>query len=116
MKQLTREDVTIALSAEQDDTPVRGNAMVSGDDTFDREVEDGILRRLERGDIWAWATVAVTVSWESFSATTYLGCCCYDGEDDFREPVEYFDAMVDEALTDLNNTVQETWKQLKDLK
>lgn len=56
--------VTYALSIEEELTQVRGNAMASGDDKLDREVEDAILARLESGDQWAWCGVIVTASIE----------------------------------------------------
>ena len=43
---------TIEVTAAQDDIPVRGNAMASGDDATDRECEDDILTRLDSGDVW----------------------------------------------------------------
>lgn len=55
----TEGEVVYLLWIEKDYTPVRGNAMASGDDKLDREVEDEILARLGRGDTWAWASVDV---------------------------------------------------------
>jgi hypothetical protein len=40
---VTLSDVTITLTCEPEDVPVRGNAMASGDDAYDRKVENRIL-------------------------------------------------------------------------
>ena len=54
---------TISIHVEQDDTPVRGNAMASGDDAADR-----ILTELS-WNVWAWATVEVRAdSWGEYSS------------------------------------------------
>ncbi len=54
---LTKEDIHIRVAAFPEDIPVKGNAMCSGDDDFDLQVETEILERLEQDDVWAWATV-----------------------------------------------------------
>jgi hypothetical protein len=106
----TLDDVTITLTAEQDDLPVRGNAQASGDDALDRATEDEILARLDRGDVWAWASVRVRATWTAPSGTeyhgdAYLGGCSYRDEAGFREPYGYYDQMVGEAIADLNATI-----------
>jgi len=107
MRTITKDDVEITVRAEQDEIEVRGNALASGDDAADRECEDEILARLERGDVWAWAAVTVRVTWTAPSGRQYrgedhLGACSYRDERDFREPGGYFDDMVGEALSRLN--------------
>jgi hypothetical protein len=91
------DKVKYTLHVEQDDSPVRGNAMASGDDAVDKEVEDEILARLERGDIWAWAAVKVTASFLDFEGEDWLHGCSYKDEANFREPGGYFDDMKHEA-------------------
>lgn len=63
----------------QDDMEVRGNALDSGDTAEDKRVEDAILKRLDRGDVWAWATVRVVASIPGIDVEgdDYLGACCY---------------------------------------
>ena len=112
-KPLVQEEVTIRLEAEPEWVPVAGNAIASGDDAFDRQIEDEILARLEQGDIWAWAAVTVTVSWGPFSASDHLGCCSYAAEGDFRQSGGYFDDMVDQALEELNTIILDAYRQLK---
>lgn len=110
---IQREEATISVLAEPDFIPVEGNACVSGDDAFDREIERDILRRLDQGDVWAWATVAVIVIWGPFEGRAYLGCCCYEDEEDFRQPGGYFEDMVAEVLDELNKAVQDAYHRLK---
>lgn len=98
----TTAHVEITVHARQDDTPVRGNAMASGDDAADREMENWILTRLLDGDEWAWADVEVratlyTESVKRLTASTYLGCCTYDNEAAFRADDGYFTDMAKEA-------------------
>jgi hypothetical protein len=59
IRKLTEADVEFTVRVEQDDTPVRGNAMASGDDAADRECEDEILSRLEAGNVEAWCVLTV---------------------------------------------------------
>ncbi|MCC6694892.1 MAG: hypothetical protein IT365_04585 [Candidatus Hydrogenedentes bacterium] len=113
-KPLTREEIAIRLKVEPEFIPVEGNALASGDDAFDREVEGGIFRRLEQDDVWAWAMVTVNVSWGLFSASDHLGCCSYADEEDFRQPGGYFDDMVDGALEELNKLTEDASRQLKE--
>lgn len=109
---LTLSEVTVRLSAEMDWAPVRGNALVSGDDAFDKQAEDEVLTRLDQGDIWAWAAVTVTVAWNGQEASTHVGCCSYRDEADFRQPGGYFDDLVGEALDGLNQALEELYARL----
>ena len=112
-KPLTREEIAIRLKVEPEFVSVEGNAMASGDDAFDREVEQDIVSRVQHGDVWAWAMLTVTASWGLFSCSDHLGCCSYADEEDFRQAGGYFDDMVDEALQDLNKIILDTYRQLK---
>lgn len=96
-------EVIYTLTIEDEDIPVRGNAQASGDDEDDREVEDGIIRRLERGDLWAWCTVKVTATIEGCDevGTNYLGGCSYEDEKDFCAEGGYYKDMCHEAREDL---------------
>ncbi len=93
---------TIEVSAEQDDIPVRGNAMATDEPDLDRECEDEILARLDRGDVWAWAHVTVKATCEDCGAEgeDRLWGCSYEGEKDFTQPGGYYDDMVDAAEED----------------
>jgi len=89
--------VSYEIEVCQDDTPIRGNAMCSGDDDFDRQVEDEIIAALNDGDVWAWACVRVVARYDGIDSVVgddYLGCCSYKGQDEF-ESCPYYEDMKD---------------------
>lgn len=97
-------EITYHLTVEMEETPVRGNAMASGDGALDAKVEDEILARLNAGDVWAWADVTVTAKvtfeGEVFTARASLGCCSYRDEAEFMADGVY-DDMCKEAREEL---------------
>jgi hypothetical protein len=97
----------ISIIAVQDDLQVRGNAIASGDPKYDQEVENEILERLEQGDIWAWAAIEVRAECRGLSASAYLGACCYQSEDDFKNAGDYYPDLVTEATTELADLVKD---------
>ena len=105
-KTFSKSEVAYTLEAEFDDIPVRGNAIVSGDDAEDKRIEDSILRRLENGDVWAWASVKVIASWNGIEGVDYLGACSYEDEDDFKQPGGYYEDMKAEALASLKVNIK----------
>ncbi len=114
-RELKIEEVEFELTVEEEDMPVRGNAMASGDDAADKEVEDEIIERLERGDIYAWFQAKMTAKWEGFTGVDYLGGCSYTSEKDFMEPGGYYDDMKNQALYDLNKKIKEKAEKLQAL-
>lgn len=54
-----------------------------------------------RDDPWAWFCAKVTVSFDGFSATDYLGGCSYHSEDDFKKPGGYYTDMIHCCCVDL---------------
>jgi hypothetical protein len=108
-------EVKFTLTVEQDDIPVRGNAMASGDDDLDRQVEDEIVDRIDRGDVWAWASVCVEAHWNGFVGRDCLGGCCYTDEEDFVKNGGYYESMKSEALADLNSEIEAQYLKLKNL-
>lgn len=95
---------TITIHVEQDDIRVRGNAVASGDPDFDKKVEDEILARLDKGDVWAWASVEVRAEFRGLVHSSYLGACCYESEEDFKTG-GYYEDMVREAVGGLADKV-----------
>lgn len=106
MKRLNEKDVVYTLEAEFDDLQVRGNCVASGDDEYDKKVEDEIIRRLENEDVWAWASVKVTASWNGIEGVDYLGGCSYRDEEDFKTPGGYWEDMKAQALEDLKTNIR----------
>lgn len=95
--------VSYEIECFPEDTDVRGNAMASGDDDYDREVEDSILADLSDGNDWAWCTVRVTARYDGVDCAVgqdYLGCCSYASREDF-EACDYCADMKDQAREDL---------------
>lgn len=115
VRELTAADVEFEVTAEPEDVPVRGNALASGDDAADKEYEDEILRRVVRGDTWAWCVVIVTAKWSDYVGRAVLGGCTYDGEADFRKNSMYIEDMKAEALDDLNRVIADHADKLKPL-
>ncbi len=109
---LTPKEVTIVVTPFPEELPAKGNAICSGDEVFDRKVETEIVTRVENGDIWAWATVCVTAEWEALKENEYLGCCCYESEEDFRNNSGYFEEMVDQAIISLNTRLQGLYEKM----
>jgi len=87
-------EIEIELEATQDDLCVRGNALASGDDEIDRACENEIIRRLDSGDVWAWASVEVKVTKGGLSESEYLGGCSYRDAKDFKRGGYYYDMVL----------------------
>ncbi len=77
----------------------------SGNSPEDRAADLAMFKdmraRLNAGDIWAWFSAKVTVSFDGLTSDQYLGACSYTDEADFRND-GVFDDMVSEAIDDLN--------------
>ena len=114
LRKLKENEVDFELIVHNEDIDVRGNAIASDDDEFDKQIEDEIIDRLNRGDIWAWCCVEVKATFGRFSSSDYLGCCCYEDEDDFISG-GYYEDMKSQALDELNNELQATYHELKAL-
>lgn len=91
---------SITLTCEPSDIPIEGNASAIDAET-DRKQERWIKRQLARGNEWAWCTAIVRASYAGLTGSDVLGCCSYLSESDFKQPGDYYDDMVREALRDL---------------
>jgi len=98
---MSKPVVTYRIEVEPDDNPVRGNCMASGDDAADKAYEDEIIRRLDNGEVWAWAVVKVVAECEGFEGHDYLCGCTYKDEKDFIQGNDYYPDMKAAALADL---------------
>lgn len=114
LRELEEHEVTFEVLCLEEDTPVRGNALASGDDAEDRKAEDSVLQALDRGNQWAWCCVRVRAVWRGFQGTDHLGCCSYADEEDFKR-CGYFADMKAEALADLNRKLACKAKRLAPL-
>jgi hypothetical protein len=101
-----KPDIIYSIVVEQDDMPVHGNAIDSGDAKADKEIEDEILARLDRGDTWAWAQVDVRAECGGQTGHAYLGGCSYQDENDFKRG-GYLPQLQEEAREDLLRVMRE---------
>ena len=99
MRQLTMSDIEFTIECLHEDTPVRGNYMVTDDNEADRAEENKILHDLECND-WAWCCVKVTGRFRGLGSSAYLGCCSHHNEQDFING-GYYDDMRQEVLDNL---------------
>lgn len=106
MKTLKIKDIEWRVIATQDDIPVRGNALQSGSAAIDEQCEGEINRRLDNGDVWAWASVEVRGYWNGIEASDYLGCCSYEDEADFRKNSGYFEDMQQTILDEIQEKAE----------
>jgi hypothetical protein len=113
LRQLTADRVAFRLTYEKDDLPVRGNAQVSGDDNDDRQVEDEILARLDRGEAYAWCVLKVEACWGGFVGSATLSAVSVAEEKDLEVEAEDLKA---EALDDLNEQIAKTHRVLETLR
>jgi len=110
----------ITVVTEPEDQSVRGH-YDSGDAAADREMEADIMRRLDKGDQWAFCCVKVIAELETDDGrllrgeSAWLGGCSYKNEKEFRQPGMYFDDMKAEALTELQEDYDSAaqWTKLK---
>jgi hypothetical protein len=100
MRIVPMNEIEFIVEVLPEEAPVRGNAMASGDDDFDRKVEDEIFASLMHGNEWAWCKVEVTACVDGIEGTDYLGCCNYDSEEDFRKGSEW-EQMKEQAAWEL---------------
>lgn len=99
-----KNNAHISFDPQEEDVPVRGNALASGDDALDKECEDKIIERLNQGDLSAWFCAKVTAECFGFKESTYLGACSYDSFEQFQSD-EYYKQMIDDVLSELANTL-----------
>lgn len=104
-RELKESEVEFTLECLPEETPIEGNALVSGDDEQDRAHEQWVRDQLESGNEWAWCTVKVTARFNGFEGSDYLGCCSYLSERDFCEVDGYYPQMREEALSRLNEEI-----------
>ena len=110
------KNINYRISIESECAPIAGNALDSGDPETDRKYEKSLLRAVRNGRQWSWCQVTVTAELlDGFdvvlSASTYLGCCSYGSEHDFRN-CDYYADMKTEVLEELEAKVASVLKCL----
>lgn len=100
------EEVEFSLTVEEEDSPVRGNVLASGNEALDRAAENEVFERLKRGDIWAWASVCITAEWKGITADAWIGGCNYKDEIAFKAEGGYYGDMKVDAYDRLIEKLQ----------
>jgi hypothetical protein len=114
LRKLKPHEVEYVVEAHEESVPVRGNVLASGDSQLDKEAEDDVNERLNKGEPWAWCCVHVEAKWRGFVGRDTLGGCSYHSEKDFRLG-PYFEDMCQVALEDLNEQVEQAAEELSEL-
>ncbi len=107
MRQFIPTELAFTLFCEPDDLPIKGNALVSGDDEADRECEEKIQAQLDAGNRWAWCLITIRADWGGFSGFDNLGACSYVNAEGFCQPGDYYEDMVGNAIEDLLDKIRE---------
>lgn len=105
-KPLTESEAQFQVQVEEETyLSVEGNALASGDDALDKQVEKEIISRLHRGDSLAWCCITVIATWNGFSYATSLGACSLNKDSEVEDTVKDH-GMREEALSYLNREIQ----------
>ena len=113
MRKISLEEIDWEIDCLPEDTPVRGNLVVSGDDDQDEADEDKVIEDLEHNP-WAWCCVRVTGRWMGLEASDFLGCCSYESEADFRRSGGYYQGMQDIIRGELQQMAEKIVKEMRD--
>jgi hypothetical protein len=105
MKQLEIKDIGIEIVCEPEESAIYGNCQATDDDVADRRAADAIKRQLRNGNQWAWCTVRVKCDYRGLESSSYLGCCSYKSENDFKAS-DYYADMVAECLAELQSKLE----------
>lgn len=100
------QDIRWKLECLDEDIPIRGNAICTGDSKEDKEIEDNIIEELEYNP-WAWCCVRLTGYYKGLEASDYLGGCSYKSEKDFIENSGYYYDMQARILEELEGQLEE---------
>lgn len=102
---LDLNDVAYSWDYDPSEVPVRGNAVASGDDTFDRECENRILADLANGEDYAWCDVVVKATLGPFVGVDSLCAVSVHKESDLESMIKEY-GMRENALTDLTTQIK----------
>jgi|688.fasta_scaffold61797_9 hypothetical protein len=100
----------VKITVRQSDIPIKGNAIASGDDEYDRNVEDQIISDLEC-NVWAWCDITVSLELEVDGNTLQggdsIGACNYRNEKEFMESLypEMVQNAINEAIDGLKRSI-----------
>ena len=79
--------------------------------------DESTIRKIKKAirdeDLWAWCmvTVRVELDFSDIYSEQYLGCCSYEGQEDFVKNSGYYDDMLQEALDDIKKQLSQNEAQ-----
>ena len=106
IESLPDDQFKITIETMPETMPLKGNVVDTGLDWQDQQIEDEVREELENGNEWKWCQVAVNVEFRGNVATTYLGGCSYESEEDFKKG-GMLEQMVAECKKELMTTTYE---------
>jgi hypothetical protein len=96
----TREGFTVRFYACEETDDPRGH-FATGSDSDDEET----IRKIYDGEL-TWFCAEVTASKEGVElGADYLGACCYETTKDFVTAGDYYEDMVNTAITEAKSTI-----------
>jgi hypothetical protein len=99
-----RSRMEVEVTCDVDDTPIRGNALASGDEIEDANQEQWVRDQLANGNEWTWGFVTVTGTWRGRTASDSLGACSYHTKSDFLA-CGYYEDMCDNVARQIANQI-----------
>lgn len=110
----TNRHLIIIAEALPEDQPIKGNAVATGNEQTDNEICEAIQKDLDNGNDWAWCVVRVHVIYKGVQSDyQYLGGCSYKSMRDFIDNGgSYYTDMVNDAIVDLNERLQNIMEDL----
>lgn len=100
------DEVEFKIICRPSDIPIKGNAIASGNDAYDKEVETDLYRQLADGNDWAWCDVEVIARYKGMKGNDTLGACSYASEKDFIEANDYYPDMKERAYKELISEIE----------
>lgn len=107
--------VKYTVTVEPEFTSVRGNVMCTDDAELDKQAEDEIIARLNRGEVEAWCVVGVEASCGGLTGRAYLGGNTLD-DTYTADVVAKEHGLHEEALADLRARLKAASEAYADLK
>lgn len=118
-RELRADEVEFEEGCKEEFIPVEGNYMATDDDEADKAAEKELLDRLNRGDNSAWCILVVKAKWKDRVGHASLGCFVFPEGNPGWKNREYakdeYESLKEEALADLNQSIQKTWQELSEL-
>lgn len=103
----------VKITVCRSDIPIKGNAIASGDDEYDRNVENQIISDLEC-NVWAWCDITVSlelkIAGHVFKGKDIVAGCQYKDEHDFIKS-GLFSEMVAVSFNDALMAIDE-WQRI----